>query len=51
MTIADADGRFLFRNLPSGTFTIRVNGQVSGQVQISAAPQLLRHDIRMNSSP
>jgi hypothetical protein len=34
-------------NLPSGIFTIQVKGQECGQVQMSAAPQLLRHDIRV----
>jgi hypothetical protein len=43
--ITDANGRYLFRDLPSGVFTILVNGHQSGQVQISAAPQLLTHDI------
>jgi hypothetical protein len=42
-----SDGRYLFRNLPSGVFTIRVNGQECAQVQMSAAPQLLRRDIRV----
>lgn len=45
----DREGRYLFRDLPSGTFTISVDGQNCGQVQISAAPQLLRHDIRLKS--
>lgn len=41
----DMDGHYLFRSLPSGIFTIRVDGQECGRVQISEAPQLLRHDI------
>jgi hypothetical protein len=44
-TITDANGRYLFRDLPSGVFTIFANGQPSGQVQISTAPQQLKHDI------
>jgi len=45
--ITDSEGRYLFRNLPSGAFTIRVNGHECDRVQMSAAPQLLRHDIRV----
>jgi len=49
-TITDGSGRYSFRNMPSGIFTILVNGQQYGQVQLSAAPQLLRHDIKLTSS-
>jgi hypothetical protein len=47
-TATDSNGRYSFRNVPSGTFTILVNGQYYGQVLLSAAPQLLRHDIRLS---
>ncbi len=49
-TITDENGRYLFRNLPSGFFTILLNGQPNGQVQLSTAPQLLRQDIRVSPS-
>ncbi len=49
-TITDASGRYSFRNMPFGTFTILVNGQQYGQVQLSAAPQLLRWDIKLSPS-
>jgi hypothetical protein len=49
-TITDGSGRYSFRNMPSGIFTILVNGRQSGQVQLSAAPQLLHHDIKLSSS-
>jgi hypothetical protein len=48
-TITGADGRYLFRDMPSGSFTITVNGDEYGHVQLGAAPQLLRFDIRLHS--
>ncbi|HEY6250375.1 MAG TPA: carboxypeptidase regulatory-like domain-containing protein [Candidatus Angelobacter sp.] len=47
-TMTDGSGRYSFRNLPSGTFTMRVNGQEYGQIQFNTAPQLMRHDIRVS---
>jgi hypothetical protein len=46
-TITDSNGRYSFRNMPSGGFTILVNGEKYGEVQLSAAPQLLRQDIKL----
>ncbi len=48
--ISDGSGRYLFRNLPAGLFTITVNGQQYDQVDVSASPQLLRKDIRLNGT-
>jgi hypothetical protein len=44
-TITDRNGRYSFRNLPSGVWTFLVNGQQYGQLQLTASPQLLRQDI------
>jgi len=49
-TVTDGNGRYVFRNLPSGLFTILLNGQPNGQVELSTAPQLLRQDIRVSPS-
>jgi hypothetical protein len=46
--ISDSSGRYLFRNLPRGLFTISVNGQAYDQVDVNASPQLLRKDISLN---
>ena len=48
--ITDENGRYLFRNLPSGFFTILVNGQPNDQVQLSATPQLVHQDLRVSPS-
>jgi hypothetical protein len=48
-TISDGSGRYLFRDLPPGVLTILVNGRQYSQIQVSAAPQLLREDIRLGS--
>jgi hypothetical protein len=47
-TTTDSDGHYLFRNMPSGVFTIRVNEQQYGQVSISAGPQVVRQDIKLS---
>ncbi len=47
-TTTDADGHYLFRNMPSGVFTIRVNEQQYGYVSIGAGPQVLREDIKLS---
>jgi hypothetical protein len=49
--ISDASGRYLFRNLPMGLFTLSVNGQVYDQVDVNASPQLLRRDVSLNGKP
>jgi hypothetical protein len=33
--------------MPSGTFTVLVNGQRYDEVELSVAPQVLRHEIRL----
>jgi hypothetical protein len=48
--ISDGSGRYLFRNLPAGLFSITVNGQRYDQVDVSASPQLLRKDIRLSGT-
>ena len=48
--ISDGSGRYLFRNLPAGLFTITVNGQRYDQVDVSASPQLIRKDIRLSGT-
>jgi hypothetical protein len=48
--ITDAGGHYLFREMPSGWFTILVNDEDYGHVQLSPAPQLLRHDIQLRPS-
>jgi hypothetical protein len=45
-TTTDASGRYLFRDMPLGIFALLVNGEQYEQVQLSAAPQVLRHDIQ-----
>jgi hypothetical protein len=40
-------GRYLFRDMPSGLFTVVVNDRQYCQVQLSAAPQILRQDINL----
>jgi hypothetical protein len=47
-TVTDNNGRYSFRDLPSGAFTILVDGQPRAQVQLGPAPQLLRQNIRLN---
>jgi hypothetical protein len=47
-TTTDSDGRYLFRNLPSGDFTIRINEQQYCHVSISAGPQVVRQDIKLS---
>jgi len=47
VAITDSNGRYSFRNMPSGGFTIFVNGERYGEVQLSPAPQLLRQDIKL----
>jgi hypothetical protein len=46
-TVTDSNGKYSFRDLPSGVFTILVDGQQRAQVQLGPAPQLLRQDIRL----
>lgn len=48
--ISDGSGRYLFRNLPAGLFTITVNGQRYDQVDVSARPQLIRKNIRLSGT-
>ncbi|HXB20182.1 MAG TPA: carboxypeptidase regulatory-like domain-containing protein [Candidatus Solibacter sp.] len=48
-TTTDRDGRYSFRNVPSGTFTIRVNEQQYAQISLGAGPQLLRHNIKLGT--
>jgi hypothetical protein len=50
VAITDSNGRYSFRNMPSGGFTILVNGERYGEVQLSLAPQLLRQDIKLTPS-
>jgi hypothetical protein len=40
-------GGYVFRDMPSGTFTVLVNGQRYDEVELSVAPQVLRHEIRL----
>src|SRR5260370_42715936 len=47
-TTTDSEGRYLFRNMPPGVFTIRINEQQYGQVSIGAGPQVVRQDIKLN---
>jgi hypothetical protein len=49
-SISDGSGRYLFRNLPAGLFTVTVDGQRYDQVDVSANPQLLRKDIRLSGT-
>lgn len=44
-TLTDGNGRYSFRNMRSGVWRIRVNGQQYGQLQLIASPHLLRQDI------
>jgi hypothetical protein len=44
-----ADGRYLFREMPSGVFTILVDGEQYGHAQLTAAPQTVRYDIRLRA--
>jgi hypothetical protein len=46
-TITTRDGRYSFRNMPAGVWTILVNGKQYGQLQLTAQPQLLRQDINL----
>jgi Carboxypeptidase regulatory-like domain len=46
-TTSNGAGRYLFRDLPSGTFTVAVDGRPYCQVQMTAAPQTLRQDIKL----
>jgi hypothetical protein len=48
--ISDKNGRYLFRNMPAGRFTIAVNGRSYDQIEISASPQLLREDIHLKAA-
>jgi hypothetical protein len=47
-TTTDHNGRYSFRNMPSGVFTIWVNEQQYCQVSLGAGPQLLRQDIKLS---
>jgi hypothetical protein len=49
-TTSGVDGHYLFRDMPSGIFTVVVNGEEYGHVELGAAPQLLRFDIRLHSA-
>jgi hypothetical protein len=46
-TTTNRAGGYVFRDMPSGTFTVIVNGQPYDEVELSVAPQVLRHDIRL----
>jgi hypothetical protein len=46
-TTTNGAGRYLFRDLPSGTFTVAVDGRPYRQVQMNAAPQTLGQDIKL----
>jgi hypothetical protein len=47
-TTTNTSGNYMFRDMPPGTFTIVVDGRRSGEVQMSMAPQVLRHDVKLN---
>jgi len=47
-TTTNNTGRYLFRDVPFGTFTILIDGKKYCEVQMSAAPQTLRQDIKLN---
>jgi hypothetical protein len=47
-TMTDRDGRYSFRNMPSGVFTVRVSEHQSDQISLGDEPQLLRQDIKLN---
>jgi len=47
-TTTDGDGRYSFRNMPSGVFRIRVNEQQCGQVSVGVGPQVVRQDIKLS---
>jgi hypothetical protein len=47
-TTTDGDGRYSFRNMPSGVFHVRVNEQQYGQVSIGAGPQVVRQDMKLS---
>jgi hypothetical protein len=49
-TVTDNNGKYSFRDLPSGAFTILVDGQPGAQVQLGPAPQLLRQNFRLSPS-
>jgi len=49
-TISDANGRYAFRNIPFGIFTMRVNQQQYCKVAIGVGPQLLHQDIKLAPS-
>lgn len=49
-TVTDNAGHYSFRNLPSGTFTVQVNGQGYNRVSFSGMPQMLHHDIQFTRS-
>jgi hypothetical protein len=49
-TVTDNNGKYSFRDLPSGSFTILVDGQPRAQVELGPAPQLLRKNIQLNPS-
>jgi hypothetical protein len=46
--ITDRNGRYSFRNMPPGIWTILVNGKQFGQLQLNVGPQLLRRDINLS---
>jgi hypothetical protein len=48
ITTTDGDGRYSFRNMPSGVFHMRVNEQQYGQISIGAGPQVVRQDIKLS---
>jgi hypothetical protein len=46
-TITAKDGRYSFRNMPAGIWTILVDGKQYGELELNARPQLLRQDIQL----
>jgi protocatechuate 3,4-dioxygenase beta subunit len=47
-TITDSHGEYLFRNMPSGTLTIRVDGKTVAQVSFGVGPQVLHQNIKLS---